>query len=249
MVELQATMSLFLSLRQGVANRYWWAMSLAEQYSPRKLYHQWKGYRFDRRYGIDTNRSMAVSEIGVETEEAQHATRYRATSVGFLRYLFKRNPVACENFVFVDLGSGKGRVLIEAASFPFKRIIGVEFSRRLHLVAEESVSKYEASNKSKSRIELQCKSATEFTPPTENTIFYLYNPFDADILSKAMQTLTISLRKVDRKILIVYLNPRWFSIIEATGIFERVDTGRYGPDDYRVYATREYSSFNGQQDA
>ena len=248
MVELPATMRLFLSLRKCVTHGYWWAMSLAEQYSPRKLYQQWKGYRFDRRYGIDTNRVMAVSEIGVETEEAQHATRYRATSVGFLRYLFKRNPVACENFVFVDLGSGKGRVLIEAASFPFKRIIGVEFSRRLHLVAEESVSRYEARNKSKSCIELQCNSATEFAPPTENTIFYLYNPFDADILSKAIQNLKISLRQVHRKILIVYLNPRWCSLIEATGIFELVEAGRYGPDDYRVYATREHSSCNGQQD-
>jgi len=215
-------MGVFASLRKCVSHRYWRVMSLAEQYSARRLYQQWQGYRFDRRYGIDTSRIMAVSEIGVETEEAQHATRYRATSVGFLRYLFQRNPVACENFVFVDLGSGKGRVLIEAASFPFKRIIGVEFSRRLHLVAEESVSRYEARNKSKSCIELQCKSVTEFAPPTENTIFYLYNPFDAAILSKAMQNLQLSLRQVHRKIFIVYLNPRWCSIIEATGIFELV---------------------------
>src|SRR5262249_41719697 len=146
MVEPQAAMRLFSSLRKCVSRRYWWAMSLVEQCSAKKLYYQWKGYRFDRRYGIDTNKIMAVNEIRVETEEAQHATRYRATSVGFLRYLFKRHPVAFEHFVFVDLGSGKGRVLIEAAAFPFQRIIGVEFSRRLHLVAQESVARYEASN-------------------------------------------------------------------------------------------------------
>ena len=242
MVESQAAMRLFSSLRKCISHRYWWARSLAEPYSARKLYHRWKGYRFDRRYGIDTNRIMAVSEIGVETEEAQHATRYRATSVGFLRYLFKRHPMAFENFVFVDLGSGKGRVLIEAAAFPFQRIIGVEFSRRLQRVAEESIARYEARHTAKSRIELQCQSATEFALPRENTIFYLYNPFDADILSKVMQHLQLSLGQVDRKILIVYLNPRWGSIIEATGVFALVDAGRYGPDEYRVYATPEPGS-------
>jgi SAM-dependent methyltransferase len=248
MVEPQAAIRLFSSLRKCVANKYWLAMSLAAPCSPRRLYYQWKGYRFDCRYGIDTNRIMAVNEIGVETEEAQHATRYRATSVGFLRYLFKKQPVAFEDFVFVDLGSGKGRVLIEAAAFPFKRIIGVEFSKRLHLVAEELVARYEARNASTSRIELQYKSATEFAPPLENTIFYLYNPFDADILSKVMQHLHLSLRQMHRQILIVYLNPRWGSLIEATGIFALVDAGRYGLDEYRVYATPEHSSCKKYED-
>jgi hypothetical protein len=32
-----------------------------------------------------------------------------------------------QEFNFIDLGSGKGRVLLMAADYPFKRIIGVEF--------------------------------------------------------------------------------------------------------------------------
>ena len=39
-------------------------------------------------------------------------------------------------YTFVDLGSGKGRMLFVAAERPFRRVIGVEFSRSLHAEAE-----------------------------------------------------------------------------------------------------------------
>jgi len=54
-------------------------------------------------------------------------------------------PKACDrlrDFTFVDLGSGKGRVLLMASHYPFKRIIGVEFIPELHQVAQENIRKY-----------------------------------------------------------------------------------------------------------
>jgi hypothetical protein len=233
----KATVSVISTIRSLASNGHWWARSVIERFSPPKIYQQWKGYRFDRHYGIETSRVVAVSDMGVETKDTQHATRYRPTSVGFVHFVFKKNPVTFEDFVFVDLGSGKGRVLIEAAAFPFKRIVGVEFSMRLHLVAKESVSRFEAREKAKSRIELQCKSATEFEPPTENVIFYLYNPFDAEILGQVVKKIEISLLKTHRKMLFIYLNPRWFQLIEDSKLFVLFDVGQYGPDDYRVYRT------------
>jgi hypothetical protein len=47
-----------------------------------------------------------------------------------------------QDFTFIDLGSGKGRVLLMAAAYGFKRIIGVEFMPELHRVAEENIRKY-----------------------------------------------------------------------------------------------------------
>jgi 16S rRNA G966 N2-methylase RsmD len=238
----KATISGISTIRSLASNSYWWARSLIERFSLTKLCQKWKGYRFDRRYGIETGKVVAVSDMGVERKDTLHATCYRPTSVGFLRFVLEKNSERFEDFVFVDLGSGKGRVLIEAASFPFKRIIGVELSTRLHLAAKESVSRFEAKEKTKSRIELQCKSATEFEPPTENVIFYLYNPFDAEILGHVVRQIQISLRKRHRKMLLIYLNPRWFDVIEDSNLFVLLDVGQYGPDDYRVYRTEENRS-------
>lgn len=37
--------------------------------------------------------------------------------------------VPLQDYDFLDFGSGKGRTLLMAASFPFKKITGVEFSK------------------------------------------------------------------------------------------------------------------------
>lgn len=41
--------------------------------------------------------------------------------------------------VFLDYGSGKGRALIMAAQYPFRRILGVEFSPQLSLIASQNI--------------------------------------------------------------------------------------------------------------
>ncbi|MBZ5489392.1 MAG: class I SAM-dependent methyltransferase [Acidobacteriia bacterium] len=53
-------------------------------------------------------------------------------------------PAALQDFTFIDLGSGKGRALLMAAQYGFKRIIGVEFMPELHRVAQENIRKYTA---------------------------------------------------------------------------------------------------------
>ena len=49
---------------------------------------------------------------------------------------------ALGDFTFIDLGSGKGRVLLMASDYPFKKIIGVEFMPELHRAAQENITGY-----------------------------------------------------------------------------------------------------------
>jgi tRNA G46 methylase TrmB len=46
--------------------------------------------------------------------------------------MVSRLNISFEDFTFFDFGSGKGRALHLASEFPFKNIIGVEFSSKLH---------------------------------------------------------------------------------------------------------------------
>jgi hypothetical protein len=215
----------------------WRVRALAARLSPERLYRGWTGLRFDLRYSADTNRVVEIGDVGTYSDQAQRATRYRATSVGFLQYLFKRIPVDHASFDFIDLGSGKGRVLVEAAAYPFHSVVGVEFSRRLHLAAERLVATFEAQHTVRAPIELRCMSATECGAPSRDTMYYLYNPFDATILSEVMVPIRLALARDGIRIVIIYLNPRWSEVIERAPGFRLIDAGRFGPDDYRVYAT------------
>ncbi len=47
-----------------------------------------------------------------------------------------------QDFTFIDLGSGKGRVLLMASEYPFQKIIGVEFMPELHRAAQKNIAGY-----------------------------------------------------------------------------------------------------------
>src|SRR5271163_2983061 len=59
-----------------------------------------------------------------------------------LAALAEESHLDFHDFVFLDLGSGKGRTLLMASDYPFRRIVGVELLPALHQDAQENLSKY-----------------------------------------------------------------------------------------------------------
>jgi SAM-dependent methyltransferase len=107
--------------------------------------------------------------------------------------------------VFVDFGSGKGRIVILAAALPFRRVIGIEFSAQLHEIAAANVAASGYPN-----VELVLADATEWQVPPDATVLFFYNPFDGVILSKVVANIQQSLARAPRKITIVYVRPEKF---------------------------------------
>jgi hypothetical protein len=48
------------------------------------------------------------------------------------------------DFTFIDLGSGKGRTLLMASDYPFRRIVGVELLPSLHQIAQQNLRQYKS---------------------------------------------------------------------------------------------------------
>jgi SAM-dependent methyltransferase len=107
--------------------------------------------------------------------------------------------------VFVDFGSGKGRIVILAAALPFRRVIGVEFSAQLHEIAAANVAAAGHEN-----VELVLADATQWQVPPDASVLFFYNPFDGVILSKVVANIQQSLARAPRKITIVYVRPEKF---------------------------------------
>jgi hypothetical protein len=98
---------------------------------------------FDREYGVDTDGKFGgwtyLSDLDIPSPNWFDANDYAAIEpLRFKRVLAKLN-IAFEDYTFVDYGSGKGRALLLASEFPFKRIIGLEFSPELHSIAEDNI--------------------------------------------------------------------------------------------------------------
>jgi tRNA1(Val) A37 N6-methylase TrmN6 len=47
-------------------------------------------------------------------------------------------PINLDDYTIVDIGSGKGKLLLLASNYPFRRIIGVEYAPLLHEIAKKT---------------------------------------------------------------------------------------------------------------
>jgi predicted RNA methylase len=118
--------------------------------------------------------------------------------------------ISYEDFVFIDFGAGKGRTLLIASLFGFKRIIGVEFARELVEIARENVKRFVC------RAEIMHADAAEYRVPDDNLVAYFYNPFGPEVLRRVLMGLrSLVLR---RRVYLIYVNPQYHSVIQEFAI-------------------------------
>lgn len=170
----------------------------------RFTWRAWHGFdRFnERRYGIKTSGEIKPEELGFPSGDQYRGGLYRPSSWVILRHVFKVLPVSRED-VFVDYGSGLGRVLVFAAEQPFRRVIGIEMSEDLNEVARENVERNRERFRS-SDVEVITADATRWPVPDDLTVAYFYCPFPPQVFGQVLQQLFASLDRRPRTLRLVY---------------------------------------------
>ena len=123
---------------------------------------------------------------------------------------------------FIDLGSGKGRTLLMAAGYPFRRIVGVELLPALHQIAQENLGKYRSESQQCHAMESICADAADFPFPAEPTLLYLFNPFPESGLRRVLANLEQSLLAHPRPVYVLYHNPQLEQVFSEFPTFQKM---------------------------
>jgi len=170
----------------------------------------------ERRWGTETGRDASLGELGID---APGRVGYEPSGWLDLRRALRREDVCAED-VFLDLGCGKGRVLIQAAAYPFRRVIGVELSHELAQVAAANVSaRAEALH---APVEVVTADATNYSIPDDVTVIYLYNPFRSYVFEAVVERLLESLDRAPRRLRVIYRTPQEEEALLRGGRFRLV---------------------------
>lgn len=129
--------------------------------------------------------------------------------------------VDVRDYTFIDYGSGRGRVLLTAARRPFKRVIGVEFSRALHEEAVENLALYPREKLACSDIQAVHANAAEFALPDGNLVLFFYNPFTGLVLDKVADAVEAAARRSKRHIYIIFANSDRVRLFEGRPAFQK----------------------------
>ena len=135
------------------------------------------------------------------------------------------------DFTFLDLGSGKGRTLLMASDYPFRRIIGVELLPAFDRIAQENLHRYVNESRKCFTVETVCADATTFPLPDVPLVVYLFNPFPESGLRRVVASLEQSLCANPRAVYVLYHNPLLEHVLVENGSLRKVS------------ATHQYSVF------
>ncbi|HUA15659.1 MAG TPA: class I SAM-dependent methyltransferase [Verrucomicrobiae bacterium] len=124
-----------------------------------------------------------------------------------LSILGAQAAVDFRDFTFLDLGSGKGRTLLMAADYPFRRIVGVELLPSLHAIAVENLKTYRNESQKCFALESVCADAVRMTFPEGPLIIYLFHPFTETDLRRVVSRIEQNLEANPRRLFLLYLNP------------------------------------------
>lgn len=175
--------------------------------------------RFDDKYGTETAGIREIGSLRDQSAATRFAVQYQPSSEGAVRGSIRHLNIPFSDFIFIDFGSGKGRVLLVAAEFSFRQVIGIEFSDELHKIASANIAKLPADLNTDDRVRSIHGEAGEVALPRADLVCYLYNPFGAPVLERVVGQIIEHHRRHRCRIFVIYVDPRHRSVFERTSAF------------------------------
>jgi SAM-dependent methyltransferase len=193
---------------------------------------------FDYKYGTGTVEIIELNRLDISSENKPFGMRYEVTRARPFRRLLRELALPRDS-VFVDFGSGKGRVLMLAAEYGFRKVIGVEFSAELCDAARRNLEVFAAKQELEMNFEIVEDDVVDYEIQPDQTVFFMFNPFYTVVLESVLENIARSLDKHPRKICLIYQYPECRSTIDGYGLFFQTARYEWGGCEFIIYENRD----------
>jgi predicted RNA methylase len=155
---------------------------------------------FDEKFGVDTSAAVPLWKLKIPSRHARAGSNYQTISADNIERVLGKVP---SRLPLIDLGCGKGRVLIIAHRLGFHPVTGVEFSPELAEIALQNLSTCGIPGR------VLCCDAADVDFPSDCVIF-MYNPFDSHVMEEVAR----KIRESTSRIYVVYVNAKYADLFE-----------------------------------
>ncbi|MEO5649023.1 MAG: class I SAM-dependent methyltransferase [Ginsengibacter sp.] len=180
------------------------------------IYHEIKG---EKKYQIESVQINRLQTLSVKGDNKSHASIYQGANYFLLEKAFDFLAEVQAKGSLADFGSGKGRVMVVAAHYGFKKITGIDFAASLCALAQENCNKIQ-SQFPQTKFTIICDDAVNYSIQKDDCVFFFFNPFDKIIMLKVVKNMLKSLKEYPREIYVVYINPLHKEIFLSAGFME-----------------------------
>lgn len=187
---------------------------------------------FDLLHGTDTGGLLYAQDLPTGHAHDVFNEGYYATAPSVFRGLISRwedmlarIQLRVSDYSFMDVGCGKGRVLLLASELPFRSIMGVELHDALCAAARRNVKRWTRRPRACSRISVVCADVLDMTLPDEPVALFLFNSFGADLMRPFLEKLIAAAKRRTAPIDLLYVHPDWAQMVESAAGVECLFAG------------------------
>ena len=217
------------------------------------LTHFFDNHLFDIIHGTDTHNWLPKKDYKFikKTVGEEHTmknfeqgniymTSFSSSAKKTVSYLFKKFSLDPKNSVLIDVGSGKGKVIILWNKL-FKNnsplLVGIEYSHELHDICEKNLKKLSVTNYLLFNQDIK---EVDFNFNKEINIFYLYDPFKADMLKSFISKIKLL------NCFVIYIHPVHNSLFfdENFLLIHRQDNSWHPSQNFMIFSNLKSSQYN-----
>ncbi|CAB4145796.1 AdoMet_MTases domain containing protein [uncultured Caudovirales phage] len=148
---------------------------------------------FDSKYGTDTGNPLRVSMDGrneicpgeIDNTDVYYDSQgYQTSALGHIDIInnfLKENIDDLNKYSFVDIGCGKGRVIIQTlfTNNIYKDYCGIEIDKEIYTIFKKNINAIKSSVDT-SKVKIILQNALDYQCISVPTVYFLFEPFGSD---------------------------------------------------------------------
>lgn len=171
-----------------------------------------------------SERQFGINTAKVKKSNSSKFYHYQGASYLVLLKILPKIFKQTQTFTFFDIGCGKGRAVFVAEKCGYENLVGIDLDEELVLAANKNSEIYK--KREESKIAFLKSNALEFDYKNEPTVYFLFNPFNEEILKGVLDKI---LNATSSETLFIYMNPKHIEAFDNSrfDIINTIKTKRY----------------------
>jgi SAM-dependent methyltransferase len=178
---------------------------------------------FDQRHGMDTGGLIYGEDLGSGHPHDVHSAGYYATApslfegaVAAWRETVAGTGFELSDYALVDVGCGKGRVVMLAAEHPFREVVGLELNPELARVARKNLRRWMRAPRACRSVRIVAGDAVSVPFPDGPVVFFFFNSFEREMVELLLGRLADLRARRAAPVDLIYVHPEFGHCIRQT---------------------------------
>jgi len=169
---------------------------------------------------VDTDGLIYADGLRTGHEHDRHSAGYYATAPSLFRGAMKcwietlaGSGFSLRDYTLVDVGCGKGRVVMLASEFAFREIVGSELNPRLAAVARRNLRRWLRSPRACGSIRIVDGDALSMPIPDGPAVLFFFNSFEREMVEMWLDRLGQAAALRSDPIDLIYVHPEFDALV------------------------------------